>query len=345
MSEGKGVLGMREVSISEIRENPVALRNVSLESEDFLGLVASIREHGILNAISVRPRHDDEADVDYFELVDGLHRFCGAKEAGLESIPAIIKDLDDDKVLEAQIVANLHKIETKPVQYSQQLRRILARNPMMTESELAAKCGKSPQWIRERLGLTKITNESIATLVDEGKIKLANAYALAKLPPEEMADFVDRAMTLPPDEFVPQVNARVKEIREAKRSGKDAAPQEFVPVAFLQKLKAIKDELESGEIAEILVKSTGVKKPVDAFALGIKWVLHLDPESVESQKVKDEERKAKRKDEKERKAVEKSEKNAAKAAEKAKEAAAAAEKAKRVLAGEEEPEAATVSAE
>jgi len=326
MSEAGKVQNLANVAIAEIRENPVALRSVAQDSEEFQGLVESIRNVGILNPISVREKKDEEAGVSYFELVDGLHRFVASKEAGLTTIPAIIVSLSDDMVLEAQIIANIHKVETKPVQYSQQLRRILARNPMMTESELAVKLGKSPQCIRERLGLTKITNVEIASLVDEGKIKLANAYALAKLPAEEMADFVDRAMTLPPDEFVPQVNSRVKELREAKRQGTDASAQEFQPVAFLQKLKAIKDELDSGEVATLLVAETCVKKPVDAFKLGVAWVLHLDPKSVEAQKAKDEERKSKREAEKNRKAKEKADKKAEEAAKKAEEAAEAAAK-------------------
>ena len=292
-----------------------------------MGLVDSIRNKGFLGAITVRPKKDEETGVMFFELVDGLHRFCASKDAGLETINADVVNLDDDQTLEAQILTNIHKIETRPIEYSRQLTRILSRNPLMTESELAAKLGKSPQWIGERLGLTKITNENIATLVNEGKIKLANAYALAKLPPDEMASFVDRAMTLPPDEFVPAVNARIKEIRDAKRKGTDVSTEEFNPVAYMQKMKDIKQELTDGLIGKALCKSENVTNPEVGFALAVQWILHLDPKSVEAQRAKDDARKAER-DAANKK---KNEERAKKMAEKAKKAAEEAAKAQAEL--------------
>lgn len=316
---------LRSISISSIRENPVALRTVNRTSEEYLGLVSSIRSKGFLGAITVRPKQDKETGEDYFELVDGLHRFSAAKDAGLENINVDVTDLNDDQVLEAQIMANIHKVETKPVEYSQQLRRILARNPLMTEAELASTLGKSAVWISQRLGLNKITNEEIQRLVNEGKIKLANAYALAKLPAEEMANFTDRAMTEQPDVFVPQVNARVKELREARRKGKDANPPVFTPVAHLQKLKDVKTEYETSEVGNALLATHAITDPAAAFKMAISWMLHLDPESVSSQEAKDVERKATRAEQKKKKDVERSQKKAETAKVKADEAAKAAE--------------------
>lgn len=312
------------IAIAAIRENPVALRSVNRESEDYLGLVDSIKNTGFMGAITVRSKLDAETGEEFYELVDGLHRFSAAKDAGIKEINVDVVTLDDDAVMEAQIMANIHKVETRPIEYSKQLLRILSRNPLMTEAELATKLGKSTQWIKERLGLTKIANADIAALVDEGKIKLANAYALAKLPPEEMSDFVDRAMTLQPDEFVPAVNTRVKEIRDAKRKGKDAEPAVFQPVAFMQKLKDIKDEMEAKAVAKALIKATGAKTAADGFDLAIKWVLHLDPKSVEAQKAKDDERKRLKDEKKKERDKAKAEKKAAKAKEAAEEAAKAA---------------------
>jgi len=218
-------------------------------------------------------------------------------------------------------MTNIHKVETRPVEYSKQLLRILSRNPLMTESELAAKLGKSTQWVKERLGLTKIADEAIALLVNEGKIKLANAYALAKLPPEEMADFVDRAMTLPPDEFVPAANNRMKEIREAKRTGAEAGAAEFQPVAFMQKMKEIKEELDTGAAAAVLCAD--LDSPASGFKMALKWCLHLDPKSVEVQTAKHEERQAQQEEAKRKKAAERAAKKAEKAQALAREAAEA----------------------
>jgi ParB/RepB/Spo0J family partition protein len=312
---------LKKVAVSEIRENPVALRTVNRESEEYMGLVDSIREKGFLGAITVRPKTDVETGQTYYELIDGLHRFCATKDAGFEEINVDVVSLDDAQVLEGQLMLNIHKVETRPIEYSKQLTRILVLNPLLTEAELASKLGKSPQWISERLGLTKIANENIALLVNEGKIKLANAYALAKLPPDEMAAFVDRAMTQQPDEFLPVVHARVKEIKDAKRKGLDAAPQEFQPVAFMQKMKDIKEELENRQVGAALIRATGVSTPEDGFHLAIQWVMHLDVKSIAVQKAKDDERAKvreaameKRKEDKIKKLKEKADKAAAEAA-------------------------------
>ena len=243
---------LKAVKISEIRENPVALRTVQRESEEYLGLVASIKEKGFLGSITMRPQKDPETEEEFYELVDGLQRFNAAKDAGLTEIPANIISLSDALVLEAQIVTNIHKVETKPAEYTAQLKRILAANPLMTEAELAKKLGKSAQWINQRLSLTKISNEEIIGMVNEGKICLANAYALAKLPPEEQPQFVDRATTQAPDEFVPAVQTRAKEIREARRKGLDSAPIEFTPTPHMRKLGELKQEFESSEIGPTL---------------------------------------------------------------------------------------------
>ncbi len=321
------------ISLSTIRENPVALRSVNRESEQYLGLVESIRSKGFFGAITVREKVDAETGDNFYELVDGLHRFNAAKDAGLSEINVDIVDLNDDQTLEAQLMANIHKIETRPVEYSQQLRRILTRNPLMTEAQLASTLGKSSQWIKERLGLNKIVNEEIQALVDEGKIGLANAYALAKLPPEEQSAWVDRAMTNPPDEFIPAANNRVKEIREAKRKGENAADAQFQPVAFMQKMKEVKTEMESGAIGKTICKSNGVTTPGAGFALAVQWCLHLDPDSAKAQEVKDEERKTERAEAKKKRDSERATKKADKAKKDAAAAAQAASEAHKVLAG------------
>ena len=317
---------VKSVPIAKIRENPVALRTVNRKSEEYLGLIASMKEKGFLGAITGRAKNDEDTSEEYFEIIDGLHRYSAAKDAGLESINIDVHDMADSDVLEAQIMTNVHKVETRPVQYSKQLQRLLTLSPLMTEAELAAKLGKSPAWIAQRLGLNNIDNTTVKTLVDDGKIPLSNAYGLAKLPPEEMAEYSDRAQTMAPDEFLPIVNGRVKEIRDAKRKGKDAPDAEFQPTAHLQKLTEIKEELDTGEIGDALC--VGLTDAVEGFAMGIRWVLHLDPKSVEVQRAKDDQRKADREAAKQKRMKEAAEKKDIKA----KKAAEEAEKAKAELA-------------
>ncbi len=185
----------------------------------------------------------------------------------------------------------------------------------MTASELATTLSKSPTWLTERLGLTKLA-ETIASLVDEGKVNLSNAYALAKLPAEEQANFLDRAMTMSPQEFVPTVNGRLKELRDAKRQGRPATPAEFVPVARLRKFGEVKDELLNPVVGKVLVKELKIEKPEDAFAMGVAWALHMDPASVAADRARDTEAKKAREEERAKRKAEREEKARKEAAEK-----------------------------
>ncbi len=307
---------LKRIPLDRIRENPIALRTVNRTTEDYLGLVDSIRKDGVLNSITVREVFEAGSKEPVYSLVDGLHRFTASTDAGLTDIPAQVIDMDEGEVLVAQIVANIHKIETKPVEYSRQLMRILALHPLMPLAELSTTLSRSPSWLSERLGLVKLA-KSIADLVDEDKINLSNAYALAKLPEEEQLNFLDRAMTMAPQEFVPTASQRVKEIKEAKRQGRDANPSEYVAVPHMRKVSELKEEMEQKVVAKVLVHELGVKDPVSAFNLGIQWALHMDPSSVQAAKAKDEARRSADKEAKAKREKERLEKKEKEASEKA----------------------------
>jgi len=280
-----------EIKVSQIRTNPAALREVVRNSEKFLELVESVRTRGVLQSLLVRELPDPEnPGAVIYGLIDGLHRYTAAKEAGVEVVPAVITSMDEGQVEEAQIIANIHRVETKPVEYSKGLLRILQRNPLMTESELATTLSKSPTWLKERLNLIKLS-DGLQELVDTNKIGLANAYALAKLPPEEQMDFADRAQTMAPNQFIPLANGRAKELRDAAKQGRQASEAVFTPVAHLRKLPEIRSEMDSPALAQLLVAKHDVKTPAEAFTLALKWALHLDPDSVAVQKAEDEARK------------------------------------------------------
>jgi len=307
---------LKHIEVTLIHESEETLRGVDKSNEAFVGLVESVRAKGIMTPISVRELVDPDTDELIYGLVDGLQRFTAACEAGLESIPCQVISISDGELMEAQIIANVHKIETKPVEYSKALLTILQNNPLMTRAELANNLQKTGAWISERLGLLKLT-EGVAELVDDDKIGLSNAYALAKLPQEEQADFVERAMTMPPQQFAPTVNARVKEIRDANRKGRDASPEEFQPIPVLRSRKDLVAEMESSAYGPDLCSEVQPSSIDDAFALGILWALNMDPRSVEVQRARDDERRAEKARVKEQSKIERKRKRAEDAAKKA----------------------------
>ena len=116
------------LSIHVLREPKIKLRYVDRESVAFLEMCDSIREHGILNSILVRPQGD------VYEIVDGLCRYTASTIVGRATIPAIIREISDNEALSLQVQANAITLETKPAEYAQQIKRIMERDPDMTRA-------------------------------------------------------------------------------------------------------------------------------------------------------------------------------------------------------------------
>lgn len=355
---------LKYIPLDKIRGNPVALRDVNKQGEEFLELVNSVRRDGVMSAISVRYK-PDAADNKEYELVDGLQRFSAACEAGtgvvdkaeggtrgifderpdskgppVGVIPAQVVTREDADALVGQIIANAHKIETKPVEYAKALMRFLGYNPTMTESQLAATLSKSPQWISKMLGLVKL-HDQIQPLVNENRMTVANAFVLAKLPPDEQLNWLERAQTMDANQFSSAALARVKEIKDANKQGRDAGEEKFVPVAHLRKKPEIEIESTKPEVLPALIRDLGVVRGIKASTeglvqaailgaqLGLSWALNMDPKSVEGAKLKYEERKKKDNESKIRRDAEKKDKKEKEAAERADKAKKEAEEARK----------------
>lgn len=288
------------VPTSQIRKSDVALRGVQRQTEKYLLLLDSIKKCGVLNSILVREQTDVTTGTKFYGLIDGLQRFTAACDAGLAEIPANIVNMDDAEVLEAQLITNLNRIETRPADVSKHLLRILSRNPFMTKQQLAERVCQSLTWVEQRLGLSDLQKE-IQDLVNTGKIHLTNAYALSKIDVSEQASHVEAAMTESPKTFVPRMKQRVKEIRDNAKAGRDAGPVGFQPVQYMQKVSDVKKELEDGcPIGKILIKKGNISDPVEAFKAAIEWMLHFDADSKAEQKRDYDAKARKREEEKEK---------------------------------------------
>lgn len=310
------------IKLANIRENPEALRAVDRAGEEYLGLVESIKQKGVLNALSVRelPANADgtkqvSADgAPLYALIDGLHRFYASQDAGLIEIPALVFDFSQAEMLEAQIEANVHKKETRPIEYTRAIQRLMALNPTRTVSDQASKLGKSSVWLKERLGLMKLA-EKVQELVNDGKIVISNAYALAKLPVEEQTDWVDRAMTQSPAEFTPAVHNRVKEIRDARKKGSEAKPASFAPVPHARKFTEVKEEFERPSLGNKLISTRQLQTPFEGWHAAIEWVVSMDGDTLTRKKADYESRQKARNEALARKKQEREEKKQKEAAE------------------------------
>ncbi len=319
------------VPLADIRLNAVALRDAQKNEVEFSELVDSIRKYGVLNAILIRRQAG--SDGKKFELVDGLQRFTASQEAGRSTIPAQVVTLEEADRIIAQVIGNAVRLDTKLVEYAKALMKILGYNPTWTEAELAAKISKSPTWVSKVLGLLKLS-EAAKPLVNEGKIVAANAYALAKLPPEEQDKWLDRAQTTDANQFTQQVYERAKQIRDANRQGKDAGEEKFVPTYHLRKKGEIEGAIQNHDLPRAMIADMKIGKnkgeqeaALAGFVLALQWVGSTDPKTLQAREQKWKDQKEKNKQDKIRRDAEKATKKQQEANERATKALEAAKAA------------------
>lgn len=293
---------MEMIPTSLIRKSDVALRGVQRQTEKYQLLLQSVKTKGILNSITVREQIDPTTGTKFYGLIDGLQRFTAAGDAGLTEVPCHVVNMDDAEILEAQLIGNLQRIDTRPADVSKHLLRVLARNPFMTKNQLAERVCQSTAWVEQRLALDNLLDE-IKELVNVGKIHLTNAYALSQIDQEEQKNYVERAMTESPKTFVPSMKQRKKELRDAKKSGTDASKAEFTPVMYMQKVGDVKKEVENGApTVNALLQKSGLTSPdaLEGARLALAWVLHYDAESKAEQKREHDQKEAERAAQKEK---------------------------------------------
>ena len=165
-----------EIPLSEIRSNPYQPRK-TFNEEKIQELADSIKEYGIVQPIIVKKA------VKGYELIAGERRTKAARIAGLTTIPAIIKEFDDQEMMEIALIENIQREDLNPIDEAIAYENIIKLNNM-TQEEFARRFGKSRSYVTNMLGLLKLPNAT-KKLVEENKISMGHARALSKLSDEE----------------------------------------------------------------------------------------------------------------------------------------------------------------
>lgn len=172
--EGSGrKQGVRMIALDRIEPNPDQPR-MEFDEASLEELAASIREHGVLQPILVRPREQGR-----YQLVAGERRWRASRRAGLESIPALIEEIDDDTALEIAIIENLQREDLSPLEEAMLYDRMV-REHGYSIRRLAQKLGKDKGYLENRLRLADAPPE-IKELVSVRKDTLSHAYELLKV--------------------------------------------------------------------------------------------------------------------------------------------------------------------
>jgi ParB family chromosome partitioning protein len=162
---------IRELPVDKILPNPAQPR-LSYEEDSLTELADSIREHGVLQPVLVRPAGSQ------YELIAGERRWRASRLARRETIPAIVVEFDEQTALEVSIIENLQREDVSPLEEASMFRKMTALG--YSVRQLAQKIGKDKGYVENRMRLADAPPE-IRELVSVRKDTLSHAYELMRI--------------------------------------------------------------------------------------------------------------------------------------------------------------------
>lgn len=165
-----------QIKLSELRANPYQPRKV-FNQEALEELAASIKEHGVFQPIIVKK------SIKGYDIIAGERRVKASLMAGLEEIPAIIRDFNDTQMMEIALLENLQRENLNAIEESNAYKKLL-ETLALTQEELAKRLGKSRSHITNMLGLLSLP-ESIQNEINNKNLTMGHARVLSKLNNEE----------------------------------------------------------------------------------------------------------------------------------------------------------------
>ncbi|WP_239253759.1 ParB/RepB/Spo0J family partition protein [Listeria ilorinensis] len=160
------------VPLKEIKPNPYQPRKI-FDKAGIRELRDSIKVHGVLQPIILRKKDDG------YEIVVGERRFRAAKEAKLTEIPAVVRELDDQEMMELSVIENLQREDLSPLEEAESY-EFLMKNLNLTQAKLAERVGKSRPYIANFVRLLTLPEE-VQVMLRDGSLSMGHGRALLGL--------------------------------------------------------------------------------------------------------------------------------------------------------------------
>ena len=244
--------GIVELKLDVIFPNPDQPRK-SFDEDKLIDLAESIKEHGVLQPIIVTPRGDN------YMIIAGERRFRASKRAGLSTIPALVRELDDEKIMELALIENVQRDNLSPIEEARAY-DVLQTKFGYTQEKLAKRMGKSRSAIANTTRLLALP-EDVQQLVQEGKLTTGHVRPMLSIDiPEWQSAFAHEVL---------QNNLSVRDVEQmvkaALAEGKVEWASEEVLFQNKQKYKKLPANLRvlQDQLAERLSTKVSIKKNRD----------------------------------------------------------------------------------
>lgn len=235
-----------KVSIDKINPNPNQPRthfNESLLNE----LADSIRENGVLQPLLVRKRGEG------YEIIAGERRYQASKIAGLEELPVIVKEVDDQKMLELALIENLQRSDLNPIEEAKGYRQLIKASGM-TQEALSKAVSKSRSSITNSLRLLDLP-EPVQQYLFDGRLTAGHARAILAVPYEEQRiKLADKVVAEGLSVRATENLAPLFSVGETPR-----APRPVMPQSYKRAARVLRQALNTN----VKVKSTRGKNKIE----------------------------------------------------------------------------------
>ncbi|MEO0292693.1 MAG: ParB/RepB/Spo0J family partition protein [candidate division WOR-3 bacterium] len=226
-----------KVPIDQIIHSPLQPRK-KINDEELEGLVASIKQNGILQPVLLRRLEDGK-----YELVYGHRRFEAAKRAGLKEIPAVFRKLSDREVLELAIIENIQREDLTPLEEAWAYYRLNVEFNL-TQEEIAERVGKARTTITNKMRLLSLPEE-VKEALNLGKITEGHARALLGFGDDKKRILKE----------LEKIIRGEKTVREVEKASKGKLKREKIPLEY----EELQEELMHFFNSEVRIK-LGKKK-------------------------------------------------------------------------------------
>lgn len=235
-----------KVSIDKINPNPNQPRthfNETLLNE----LADSIRENGVLQPLLVRKKGEG------YEIIAGERRYQASKIAGLEELPVIIKEVDDQKMLELALIENLQRSDLNPIEEAKGYRQLIKASGM-TQEALSKAVSKSRSSITNSLRLLDLP-EPVQQYLFDGRLTAGHARAILAVPYEEQRiKLADKVVAEGLSVRATENLAPLFSVGETPR-----APRPVMPQSYKRAARVLRQALNTN----VKVKSTRGKNKIE----------------------------------------------------------------------------------
>ncbi|TWT06257.1 ParB/RepB/Spo0J family partition protein [Planococcus sp. CPCC 101016] len=249
---------VNQISVGEIRTNPYQPRKI-FDQAALEELAESIKEHGILQPIVIRKAGEK------YELVVGERRFRAAKLIKLKEVPAIIKELTDQQMMELAILENLQREDLTPIEEAEAYQKLMeALN--LTQEQLAFRLGKSRPHIANHVRLLALP-ENVRKLISDKELSMGHGRTLLGL----------RSKKLIPEtaEKVVKENLNVRQLENLVQRLNEDVPRETI-----EKKKDIFIEEKQSELRERFGTKVQIKKNKNKGKIEIEFFSEDDLERI-----------------------------------------------------------------